>query len=182
MSRIAIPATIEASPEASQPLLQAVQKQLGVVPNLFRLIGTNPAVLEGHLSLAGALAKGALSLATRERIALAIAQFNSCNYCLSAHSYIAKNMAKLEESEITANRKGASSDPKAEAAIGFALEVADKRGQVSDQALEAVRNAGHSEAEIIEIVIHVALNIWTNYIYGVVHTDIDFPLVQASQL
>ena len=95
MSRIPTPASIEAAPAAAQPLLQAVKKQLGVVPNLFRLIATSPAALEGYLGLNGALAKGALDAATRERIALAVAEFNGCDYCLSAHSYLGKNLAKL---------------------------------------------------------------------------------------
>ena len=95
MSRLPSPASIETSRAASQPLLQAVKKQLGMVPNLFRLVGNSPAALEGYLGLNGALAKGALEAPTRERIALAVAEVNGCDYCLSAHSYIGKNFAKL---------------------------------------------------------------------------------------
>jgi alkylhydroperoxidase family enzyme len=90
MSRLSIPASIEASPAATQPLLQAVKQQLGVVPNLFRLVGTSPAALEGYLGLNAALGKGALEAPTRERIALAVAEINGCDYCLSAHSYLAR--------------------------------------------------------------------------------------------
>ena len=104
MSRLPIPATIDAAPAASQPLLEAVKKQLGVVPNLFRLVSTSPAALEGYLGLSGALAKGALPAQTRERIALAVAEINGCDYCLSAHSYLGKNLAKLDDAEIAANR------------------------------------------------------------------------------
>lgn len=89
MLRIAIP-TVEQSPAASKPLLDAVNKQLGVIPNLMKLIGNSPAALEGYLSLNGALAKGSLSVSMRESIALAIAEFNGCSYCLSAHSYLGK--------------------------------------------------------------------------------------------
>ena len=90
-----------------QPL-QAVEKQLGVVPNLFRLVGNSPAALAGYLGLNGALAKGALEAPTRERIALAIAEVNGCGYCLSAHSYLGKNLAKLSDAEIVANRDAAT--------------------------------------------------------------------------
>lgn len=86
MSRIPTPATIEAAPAASQPLLQAVKKQLGMAPNLFRLVANSPAALEGYLSLSGALGKGELPAPTRERVALAIAEINGCDYCLSAHT------------------------------------------------------------------------------------------------
>ncbi|TIQ00294.1 MAG: carboxymuconolactone decarboxylase family protein, partial [Mesorhizobium sp.] len=88
MPRIATPASIEAAPAASQPMLHTVEEQLGVVPNLFRLVSNSPAALEGYLSLSGALARGRLPAPTRERIALAVAEINGCSYCLSAHTYL----------------------------------------------------------------------------------------------
>ena len=107
-SRIPTPATVADAPAASHGLLEAVNKQLGVVPNLFRMVGNSPAALEGYLSLMGTLGKGELSGQTRERIALAVAAINGCDYCLSAHTYLGKNVAKLDDVEITANRNGGS--------------------------------------------------------------------------
>jgi hypothetical protein len=78
MSRIPTPATIEAAPAAVQSLLEGVKKQLGVVPNMFRLIANSPAALESYLELSGALTKGTLPAPTRERIALAVAEINGC--------------------------------------------------------------------------------------------------------
>ena len=181
MSRLPIPATIDAAPAASQPLLEAVKKQLGVVPNLFRLVSTSPAALEGYLGLSGALAKGALPAQTRERIALAVAEINGCDYCLSAHSYLGKNLAKLDDAEIAANRAGASNDLKADAAVRFAAKVARERGHVGEDDLRAVKLAGYSDAQVIEMVLHVALNTWTNYINEVAKTDIDFPVVSTRK-
>ena len=181
MSRLPIPATIDAAPAASQPLLEAVKKQLGVVPNLFRLVSTSPAALEGYLGLSGALAKGALPAQTRERIALAVAEINGCDYCLSAHSYLGKNLAKLDDAEIAANRAGASNDPKADAAVRFTAKVARERGHVGEDDLRAVKLAGYSDAQVIEMVLHVALNTWTNYINEVAKTDIDFPVVSTRK-
>jgi uncharacterized peroxidase-related enzyme len=177
MSRIPTPTSIEASPTLSQPLLEAVKKQLGSVPNLFRLTAISPATLEGYLSLNGALGKGTLTPATRERIALAVSEINNCNYCLAAHSYLGKNLAKLSDAEVTANRKGRSSDAKAEAAIAFAVKVTKARGAVAENDLAAVIAAGYSNAEALEIVAHVALNTLTNYINIVFKTDVDFPEV-----
>ena len=182
MSRLPTPASIETSPAASQPLLQAVKKQLGVVPNLFRLVGNSPAALEGYLGLNGALAKGALEPPTRERIALAIAEINGCNYCLAAHSYLGKNLAKLSDAEIAANRDGASTDAKANAAVGFAVKLAQSRGHVSEADLKAVKDAGYTDAQVIEIVLHVALNTLTNYVNETVKTEIDFPAVTTNPL
>jgi uncharacterized peroxidase-related enzyme len=179
MNRITLP-TPEQTPAATLPLLDAVKKQLGVVPNLMKLVGNSAAALEGYLSLNDALSKGALDAKTRERIALAIAEFNGCGYCLSAHTYLGKNVAKLNDVEIAANRNGHSSDPKAAAAVHFAVRVALERGHVSDVDLNAVKAAGYSQAEIVEIVLHVALNTLTNYINEVAQTEIDFPVVNPS--
>jgi uncharacterized peroxidase-related enzyme len=177
MSRIPTPPTIEAAPLAAQPLLRSVEKQLGIVPNVFRLVSNSPAALEGYLGLLGALGKGALPAPTRERIALAVAGVNGCAYCLSAHTYLGRNLAKLDDAEMMANRDGGSNDPKADAAVRFAVKIAQLRGHVSDQDLQAVKSAGYSDAQVIEIVQHVALNTWTNYVNEVAKTDIDFPMV-----
>jgi uncharacterized peroxidase-related enzyme len=181
MSRIPIPATIEAAPAASRPLLDAVKKQLGVAPNLFRLVANSPAALEGYVALSGALGKGALPAPTRERIALAVAEINGCDYCLSAHAYLGRHVAGLDDAEITANRNGSSNDARADAAVRFAAKVAGERGHVAEDDLRAVRRAGYDDAQIIEIVLHVALNTWTNYINTVADTDIDFPVITSRK-
>jgi uncharacterized peroxidase-related enzyme len=179
MSRFTIPALDEA-PEASKPILQTIHKQLGVVPNIFRLAGKSPVALTALTGLQGALSK-ALDVKTRERIALAVAQVNGCNYCLSAHTYIGLNMAKISPEEIALNRKGTSSDAKAAAAVTFATRVATLRGRVSDQEMHAVRTAGYSDAEIIEIIALVAENTFTNLLNEVARTDIDFPAVEFTE-
>ncbi|MFO1115021.1 MAG: carboxymuconolactone decarboxylase family protein [Beijerinckiaceae bacterium] len=181
MSRIAIPKSIEQAPEAARPLLEAVRKQIGSTPNLFRLTSNSPAALEGYLGLNGALAKGALDPATRERIALAVAQINGCGYCLAAHSFMAKNIARLDPTEIAANRAGRSADAKADAAVRFAVKIVEKRGGVAASDVAEARAAGHSDAELVEIVAHVALNTLTNYINEAFETEIDFPRVSLEQ-
>lgn len=179
MSRLTIPAR-EDAPLKSQLLLDAVEKQLGVVPNLFRLVGSSTAALEGYLGLNSALGR-TLDAKTRERIALAVAQANGCDYCLSAHTYLGLNLAKIDDAEIALNRAGHSGDAKADAALVFARKVIDTRGRVSDADLAAVRLAGFSEPQVIEIVASVALNVLTNYVNNVAQTDIDFPVVLAAQ-
>ena len=179
MSRLAIP-SLDTAPEASKPTLAAVHQQLGVVPNLFRLIGSSPAALTGFTGLQAALSK-TLDLKTRERIALAVAQVNGCDYCLSAHTYLGLNLAKISPEEIALNRKGRSADAKAGAAVRFAAQVAKERGHVSGADIQAVRDAGYSDAQLVEIVALVAENSFTNYLNEVAKTDIDFPVVLAAE-
>jgi uncharacterized peroxidase-related enzyme len=180
MSRLVIP-TGDDVPEASRPVLDAVQQQLGVVPNMFRLIAQSPAALQGFTANNGALAK-TLDVKTRERIALAVAQVNGCDYCLSAHTYLGLNLAKITPEEIALNRKGESGDPKANAAVRFAAKIVRDRGQVGAADLQGVRDAGFSDAAIIEILAVTAENIFTNLLNIVADTDIDFPVVHATEL
>jgi len=178
MSRIPTPATIADAPTESQPLLENVQKALGSTPNLFRLTANSPKALEGYLGLNTALAQGTLSAETRERLALAVAEVNGCDYCLAAHSYLAKNVAKLSDEEITANRRGQSADAQADIAVRFAVDIVRNRGQVSADQVEAVKAAGYTDGQIVEIVAHTALNTLTNYLNEVFETVVDFPAAQ----
>ncbi len=178
MSRIAVP-TAQNTPAASLPILEAVGRSLGVVPNLFKVEALSTAALEAHVGLNAAVAR-TLDVKTRERIALAVAQVNGCDYCLSAHSYLARNVAKLDAAEIAAARQGHSADVKADAAVAFARKAAELRGKVSDADLSAVRLAGFSDAQVIEIITNVALNTLTNLVNNVAHTTIDFPVVSAA--
>lgn len=179
MSRLNIP-TVDTAPDASKPLFAAVKKQLGVVPNLMKVVGNSPTALEGYLSLNGALSKGKLDAKLRESIALAIAEFNGCNYCLSAHDYLARNVAKMSPGEIDAARIGFSDNYQDSAALHFARRVAESRGRVLDADLATLRAAGFDEGGVIEIVVTVALNVLTNYVNNVAHTDIDFPEVRTK--
>lgn len=175
MARLNIPAR-DAAPAKSQPLLDAVARQLGSVPNLFLLAATSPAALEGLLGLNGAVGH-TLDVKTRERIALAVAQTNGCDYCLAAHNFIGLNMAKLDEAEIARNRAGHSADERADAALRFAVRVVETRGKVSDDDLAAVRAGGFDDAGIVEIVANVTVHLFTNYLNNVARTDVDFPPV-----
>jgi len=178
MSCLAIPARDDV-PEASKPMLDGVHKQLGVVPNMFRLIAQSPAALQGFTSNNGALTR-ALDVKTRERIALAVAQVNGCDYCLSAHSYLGLNLAKISPEEVARNRKGESGEAKADAAVRFAAKVVRERGYITDADIKAVRDGGFSDGQIIEILAVTAENIFTNLLNVVAETDIDFPVVHAS--
>ena len=168
-----------AATEPAAGLLTAVRKSLGVTPNMTKAMANSPALLKGYLELSGALSKGVLPVATRERIALAVAQGNSCGYCLSAHSYLAEHVGGLGAAEIASARKSDSTDPKAAALLTFATAVNDNRGEVTEADLEAVRSAGATDEEIAETIGHVALNVLTNYFNKAADVDIDFPVVEV---
>ena len=160
------------------PLYAAVKSALGMVPNLMQLAGNSPAALTGYLGLNSALAGGQLSAVVRERIALAIAQDNSCDYCLAAHTLLG-GRAGLAPAEIQLARHGGASEPYAAAAVALARAVNRTHGRIDDHALAAARSAGLTDAAIVETVAHVALNILTNALNNVAQTTLDFPAAPA---
>jgi len=165
----------------AQPLLAAVQKGLGVTPNMMRTMAERPAVLDGYLALNGALANGRLGRRVGEQLALAIAEENGCHYCAAAHTLLGKG-AGLSDADVEAARDGSASDAHAAAAITFAREVVMTRGHVRDADIEAARAAGLDDGDLGEVVAHVALNVFTNYFNSVADTEIDFPAVRPPRV
>ena len=178
MSRLRI-ATRDGAPAASKPILDIIYERLGVLPNVSRLIASSPTALAAFSAFQDGLS-GTFSAKTHERIALAVAQVNGSDYCLSAHSYLATNFAHLPPDEIVLNRRGASRDPSADAAVRFATKVAEKRGHVSDGDIAEVREAGYDDPQIVEIIALVAENVFTNCLNQVASTEIDYPIVRAE--
>lgn len=174
MSRIKVPTRDEA-PAASRPILDALQASLGVTPNFVRVLANAPAALEGFAGFYAIAGKGALDHATRERIAIAVAEQNGCQYCVSAHSAIGRKVG-LDTSEIQAARHGTSAEPKAAAAITFARALVGSMGDVTNAEYDAARTVLTDE-EVVEVIAHVALNIFTNILGKSTRVPIDFPEV-----
>ena len=160
----------------AKTLLDAVQSQLGVTPNFIRVLANSPKALEGFLGLYGALGAASVDKATQERIALAVAEGNSCEYCVSAHTAIGR-LAGLSNEEMALNRKGTSADRKAAAIVAFAKALNDNLGEITASEFDAARNAGLTDAEIVEVISVVALNIFTNIIGKATRVEIDFPKI-----
>ena len=178
MSRITVIDPATATGEA-KPLLDAVQAKLGITPNFIRVLANSPAALEGFLGLFAITGKGVLDHPTRERIALAVAEQNSCQYCVSAHTAIGSQVG-LDNAEIQAARRGTSAHPKAAAAVAFAKALATSSGDVTTAEFDAAK-AALDDAEMVEVIAHVALNIFTNMIGKSSRIAIDFPEVALLQ-
>jgi len=179
MSRITVVDPTAAIGE-TKILLDAVQAKLGVTPNFIRVLANSPAALGSFLGLHSIADTGKLDLKTRERIAVALAQQNSCEYCLSAHTAIARKVG-LTGDEITANRQGTSHDAKASAAVAFARALVEHKGEVTNAELDAVRQVGYGDAEIVEIIVHVGMNLLTNILGKASRVEIDFPKIELKQ-
>jgi uncharacterized peroxidase-related enzyme len=178
MSRIAVIDRTNANPE-QKALLDAIQGQLGMVPNFLKVFANSPVALRGFLGLHGVANAGSLDAPTRERIALALAQQNGCEYCVSAHTAIGRKTG-LTGNEIVAAREGTSGDARAAAAVRFAMSLMEKRGDVTTVELMEVRNAGYTDADIVEIIAHVGMNFLTNMLGRASRVEIDFPKVDLK--
>jgi uncharacterized peroxidase-related enzyme len=175
MSRVQVINPLTATGEV-KTLLDTVQAKLGVTPNFIRVLANSPRALEGFLGLYGALGEASIDTAMRERIALAVAEGNSCQYCVSAHTAIGR-LAGLSNEEMAQNRKGGSSDARAAAIVAFATALNDNLGDITTGEFDAARAAGLADGEIVEIISLVALNIFTNILGKATRVDIDFPKI-----
>jgi uncharacterized peroxidase-related enzyme len=178
MSRIQPTATPDA---ASQELLAGVKKMLGGTPNMFTTLAHSSSALGFAVAGFTGFSASGLSGALREQLALTVAGANGCEYCASAHTTLGK-MHKIEANELAQNLNAQSGNAKTQAALTFARKVVEARGHVSDADMQAVRSAGYSDSEILDIVTIVAFNTFTNYINEVVKTEIDFPLVSLNSV
>jgi uncharacterized peroxidase-related enzyme len=159
-------------------LLNGVQKKLGVTPNMMKVLAANPTVLGAYLGFSGGLASGRLGAKLHEQIALAVAQANGCDYCLAAHSLLGE-AAGLDSGDIVAARAGKASDARTTAALALAQKLVAQRGRIGRDDIEAARAASLDDADIVEIIAAVALNLFTNYLNIAAATDIDFPPAPA---
>jgi uncharacterized peroxidase-related enzyme len=164
----------------AKELLDAVQAKMGMRPNLMRTMAASPAVLDAYLAFSGALSGGLLDAQLREQIAIAIANDNGCDYCLSAHTMLGK-MAGLGPDALADAQRYAASQARVDAALKFTRQVVKTRGEVADEDIERVRSAGFSDGEIAEIIANVAINVFTNYLNNVAHTEVDFPKVALTR-
>jgi uncharacterized peroxidase-related enzyme len=178
MSRVPLidPANTTANRQA---LLEQVNKAFGATPNMFKAVAHSPAALKSMWGAFGALGTGVLGAKLGEQIAVAVADRNRCEYCLAAHTVLGKG-AGASAAEMTAAQAGQSDDPKTAAALAFALKVVSNRAQIADADVAALRSAGFGDEHIVEILAHVALNLFTNYINVALDVPVDFPKVALN--
>lgn len=173
MSRIAL-VDIETATPAQRAALEGVRAKVGAVPNAVRTMANAPAVVEAFFAMHGALAKGALTPALREQIALAVSNAQGCRYCVAHHGMVARH-AGLDADGVQAALRGQAKEPRDAAALKLALRVATQRGQVDDAALAEARRAGLDDGALVEIVAAVAAATFGNYLNHLAETEIDLP-------
>lgn len=176
MTRINLVDPASAS-QTVKPTLEQIKGAFGVVPNMFKAVANSPAALASMWGSFGALGSGTIGAKLGEQIAVAIADRNACNYCLAAHTALGQK-AGASAAEMSAAQIGQSDDPKTAAALLFALKVVETRAQITAADVEALRSVGFEDSAIMEILAHVALNLFTNYVNVAFDIPVDFPGVK----
>ncbi|MFY0729805.1 carboxymuconolactone decarboxylase family protein [Pseudomonas sp. NFX15] len=172
MTRIA-PISLEYATDATRPLLEGVQKKIGFLPNLFKVLANSPVALTSYLQISATLAKTTLSATEKEAVFLATSQVNGCDYCLAAHTFFASKVG-LSKEDILSARQGELS-----AIAALAHQITESRGHLTGDEIAAARAAGIDDSKIIEVIAHVAAQTLTNYLNNAALTDIDFPAIDA---
>jgi len=157
-------------------LFDQIDSTFGVIPNLFKAIGNSEAALESMWTSFGALGKGELDAKLGEQIAVLVADINRCEYCLAAHTALGQK-AGASVAEMADAQAGKSDDDKTQAALDFSAKVVRERAGVSAADINALKQAGFSDANVAEIIAHIALNIFTNYTNVALDVPVDFPKV-----
>lgn len=156
--------------------LDQIHATFGTVPAMFRAVANSPAALTSMWSSFRAFAGGTLGPALGEQVAVAVANRNSCEYCLAAHTALGRKAGVSRDALIVA-QDGTSDDPRTAALLRFALQLVDHRGQVTPEDVQTVRDQGWDDEHLVEVIAHVALNLFTNYINIALDVPVDFPAV-----
>lgn len=161
-------------------LLDAIHGAFGASPNMFRAVANSPAALKGMWGSFGALGGGVIPAKLAEQIAVAVADRNACEYCLAAHTALGRKAGATAE-ELVAAQAGESADAKTNAALRFALKLVNERGQVSESDVLALRSVGFDDEAVVEVIAHVALNLFTNYVNVALAVPVDFPAIKLRR-
>lgn len=164
----------EQAPPSSQEILDSLRKKIGKVPNIFWAVAHSPVALKGFLTYKEILGKGEFSAKEVEAIDLAVSQVNGCDYCLAAHTAIAKAKGFSEEDTLDL-RKANIADPKLKALTFLAKEIVETKGRPGQEAIDGFYAAGYSKGALVELIANISKNIFTNYFNHIAETEMDFP-------
>ncbi|HEY9116548.1 MAG TPA: carboxymuconolactone decarboxylase family protein [Roseivirga sp.] len=179
MRTFSVPTKDQVSPEA-QTIFDGLQKQIGMVPNLFATIGYSANALSSYLTFQGAQAKGTFNAKEREAVYLVVSQVNGCAYCQAAHTALGK-MNGFTEAQTIELRKGESNNPRISAIIQLAKEITENRGRASEETLEIFFAQGFDNAALIDLIALVTDKILANYVHNLTQVTIDFPAAQPIE-
>jgi alkylhydroperoxidase family enzyme len=164
----------------TKQMFDALDRGIGRVPTMIRLMAHSPAILETYLHFNHAFERTSLSPRTRALITVAIAELSGCDYMLSIGMALGRQQG-VAAADLDAARAGRASDSKTAATLQFVTNIVCHGAHVPSDEVERLRQGGFSEAEIVDIIAAVALNIFRNYFNLTLATEIDSPIVRTGE-
>ena len=166
-----------ASAETAQ-LFGAIKAAIGNVPNAYANIGVNsPVALEAVLKLDAALRNSTLNSKQIETIKLTVSQVAGCDYCLAAHTLVAKAAGISADAARQLRHGQACGDVQLDALSSFVKTLMTSSGTVPAPVVDAIKAAGFSDAQIVDTLLAVTAITFTNLFNRVNDTVLDFPAV-----
>lgn len=156
--------TPDTAPGAARALLQGAQKQMGFVPNLYANLANAPAALEAYFGLSSQFDKTSFNPVERQVVLLTASVENGCEFCVAAHSMIARKVAKAPDDVVDALRNRTTvPDARLQALSSFTRSMVKERGWVAGAPLEAFLKAGFTHQQALEVVLGVSMKTLSNY-------------------
>jgi len=178
MKTIQVPALDQVN-EQSKLILENVQQKMGKIPNLYATIGYSSSALKAMMDTETLLSQNSsFSAKEREAINLIVSEVNACEYCLAAHTMLAK-MKGFTTDETIAIRKASLIDEKLNAVVLLAKSIANKKGAAAQESLDKFFENGYDEKALIELTALIALRSFTNYVFANTQIPVDFPVAPS---
>ena len=166
--------TADSAPAASRSLLDGIRRSFGFVPNLFGVFAESPAALRGGLAIYEAFSTSSLAPAEQQLVMLAVSEANDCEYCVAAHSALAKRVAKVDPALVAATRRREPlADAKLDALVTFTRTIVEQRGMLAEAEVAAFLDAGYTKAQVIEVLLGVGMKTFNNYVDHIAHTPLN---------
>lgn len=165
---------VASAPADAKPVLESLTKKFGFIPGLYAGLAESPSALKLYLAAGEAFAGTSFSPIEQQVVLLAVSVENGCEFCVGAHSFIARQMVKVPSPVVDALRAATElPDARLNALAAFTRKVVRNRGWVAPIDVDDFISAGFTRAQILEVVMGVSIKTLSNYANHIIGTQLD---------
>jgi uncharacterized peroxidase-related enzyme len=166
--------TIDSAPEASRPVLESVQKAYGFVPHLLGVLAASPVALETYFTVSGLFGRSDFDATEQHVILQTVNAVNACHYCLPVHARIAQgNGVDVALDTAVRDLRPIEGEPRLEALRAMTEALVRTGGHPDQATIGSFLAAGYGEAQLLEILVGIALKTVSNYANHLARTPVD---------
>lgn len=176
MKNFPIPTREEVTP-ANQVIFDNLKKMAGRVPNLFAVFAHSDHALGTYMNFQNA--RTSVKAKEREVINLVVSQYNRCEYCLAAHTALAKMNGFSDEQVLEIRKAEISFDPKLGALAKLVKSIVENKGHAPEGIIDDFYKAGYTHGTLMETILVIGDKIISNYVYALTNVPVDWPAAPA---